>query len=393
MAAGGVSLSHRNVGGTGSEQLGGSAPAPSSSTTGLLGHPHSHHSLGRGGGAAAAAAALFGIGPVHGSMMLWLICLLGWLSSWFLLHRDATDYYFMSRRGSLPFKPRLPNPDLVLAVFSPDTPAGSAKRDLLRRVYSVYEGGLVKEAVSPRALQMQAQDDIRSMELRVVFIIGTMKLDRVGLHGDELFVAAEPGYDRISELTLGMTELVDHFDFQYLIKSDDDTIICMRRLVSKLLEVPAERRSRLYAGVPTYCGVYPKHPNVGKVFDDPNSKWYDAKFVSHTMGALSCYPIYMQGAMYLLGREMADFVHGSRELLTTFTNEDVTMGTWLLGVDREILALDEFNNPTNGLWNCKCALQRIPRPAKEYGIFFHDCKTPEQLQLCQEVLSSDGLSC
>lgn len=33
---------------------------------------------------------------------------------------------------------------------------------------------------------------------------------------------------------------------------------------------------------------------VGRVIKDRNDKWYDGKFVHHTLASLDCYPVYMQ---------------------------------------------------------------------------------------------------
>lgn len=48
--------------------------------------------------------------------------------------------------------------------------------------------------------------------------------------------------------------------FKYLLKSDDDTLVCMKRLAAFLHEQPEETRDKIYAGVPTACNL-PTNPN------------------------------------------------------------------------------------------------------------------------------------
>ena len=51
----------------------------------------------------------------------------------------------------------------------------------------------------------------------------------------------------------------------------------------------------MYGGIPTACHL-PNNPEdaVGKVVTDVEDKWYDGKYLNHTMNGLDCYPVYMQ---------------------------------------------------------------------------------------------------
>lgn len=44
-----------------------------------------------------------------------------------------------------------------------------------------------------------------------------------------------------------------HFDFQYLLKADDDTFVCLTRIASMLHDLDPEVADKIYAGVPTAC--------------------------------------------------------------------------------------------------------------------------------------------
>ncbi|CAN0270186.1 unnamed protein product, partial [Phaeothamnion confervicola] len=149
---------------------------------------------------------------------------------------------------------------------------------------------------------------------------------------------------------------------------------------------------RVYAGVPTACDL-PTNPNnlIGRVIKDPTDKWYDEKFVNHTLRGLDCYPVYMQGAFYVLSYELVKFLEGGIDHYVTFTNEDVTVGSWLLGVDREVVPIHDVRRAK--LWDCVCAQKRVPAAYRRDHVFFHNCKEDWQLQTCHNQLHMPGLLC
>lgn len=52
---------------------------------------------------------------------------------------------------------------------------------------------------------------------------------------------------------LASFDQVRHFDFQYLLKADDDSFVCLSRIASMLHDLDPEISGRVYAGVPTAC--------------------------------------------------------------------------------------------------------------------------------------------
>lgn len=48
--------------------------------------------------------------------------------------------------------------------------------------------------------------------------------------------------------------------FKYLLKADDDTFICIKRVATFLHDQPEASKDKIYAGVPTACNV-PTNPN------------------------------------------------------------------------------------------------------------------------------------
>ncbi|CAM9729749.1 unnamed protein product, partial [Laminaria digitata] len=155
---------------------------------------------------------------------------------------------------------------------------------------------------------------------------------------------------------------VRHVSFKYLLKADDDTFICIKRVATFLHDQPEASKDKIYAGVPTACNV-PTNPNrhVGHVIKDRADKWYDQRFVHHTLSGLDCYP----GAFYVLAQPLVEHLYRGREHYDTFVNEDVTIGSWLLGVDRALATIHDFQS--SRLWNCVCGGDFILRPIVRQG--------------------------
>lgn len=61
---------------------------------------------------------------------------------------------------------------------------------------------------------------------------------------------------------------------------------------------------KVYGGIPTACHL-PNNPEdaVGKVVTDVEDKWYDGKYLNHTMNGLDCYPVYMQVCTVRYGKK------------------------------------------------------------------------------------------
>ncbi|CAM9291871.1 unnamed protein product [Phaeothamnion confervicola] len=138
-------------------------------------------------------------------------------------------------------------------------------------------------------------------------------------------------------------------------------------------------------GVPTACGIDPELPQVGHVLHDPNNRWHDPIFEKHTLGGLDCYPVYMQGALCALSFGLVDYLYSVREELIVFTNEDVTVGAWLHGVDRELVQLGHLGD--GSLWRCPCR-RASWSPHNNTMPFHHKCKGARRLRAC--AIGRDG---
>ncbi|CAM9748433.1 unnamed protein product [Choristocarpus tenellus] len=90
-----------------------------------------------------------------------------------------------------------------------------------------------------------------------------------------------------------------------------------------------------------------------------------------------------QGAFYILSYPLVEFLNLGSSKLLTFDNEDVTVGSWLHGVDRAIFPLNDLREAR--LWQCSCAVSGFV-PANDPNTFFHNCKEIEQQQNCKRAL-------
>ncbi|CAB1098849.1 GT31 [Ectocarpus sp. CCAP 1310/34] len=263
--------------------------------------------------------------------------------------------------------------DYLLVVFSGDDTDALAKRDYMREMYGTYGGQILITDERGQAF---------IYTFKVLYVVGHPgAVDMGDLMDDVLFVKVEKGYRNIAAKTKKMLEAVKHVRFKYLLKTDDDTFVCLRRTASQMHLVPAHIKPKVYGGIPTACHL-PNNPNdaVGKVIVDMDDKWYDGKYLNHTMNGLDCYPVYMQGAFYILSYPLVEFLNQGSSKLLTFDNEDVTIGLWLHGVDRAIFPLNDLRDAR--VWECSCKRPNF-NPGGDANVFFHNCKSMDDLRGCK----------
>ncbi|CAM9130572.1 unnamed protein product [Phaeothamnion confervicola] len=293
-------------------------------------------------------------------------------------HGEAASRSLQVVEGELVSAAPKPFYNFLYLIFTGDTPASLRRREELRRIYGDYNG--VATATDGAGAQ-------HPYTFRVLFIARKPGAPPDGeLAGDLLYLDVEDGYYHIAAKTLGMMGVVTHFNFDYVMKGDEDTYVCFNLLASILHAVPAEVRGRVYAGVPTACNIAPRKPIAGRVIRVKRHRWYDEPFIRHTLNGLDCYPVYMQGAFYVLAKPLVDLLHRSRDHLVVFGNEDATIGSWLLGTNRELLPLGRVDSEQ--VWRCPCSHGMEWRPETANMTFYHNCKHMDQLRKCS--LSRDS---
>ena len=157
--------------------------------------------------------------------------------------------------------------------------------------------------------------------LRFLFVLGGAAAAR--LRGDELSLPVEDGYRALSYKVVGaMRWLLASVAFKFALKTDDDSFVCVARLLEQLHALP---RARVYLGA-----ISKKR----KVITDPShadfARWGDRDYVA--LFNRSVYAAYMQGAGYVLSSDLvATVARRAAPLPRLPAIEDALVGTLLEG--------------------------------------------------------------
>lgn len=147
-------------------------------------------------------------------------------------------------------------------------------------------------------------------------------------YGDLAFLPEKTNYKSILFKTFFIFQYAaEHFDFRYVLKTDDDTFVNVRPMLQQLrLLCRSEdcRHERIYMG----------HLVVqAKVETAANHKWNNVVFHNHT--GLNTYPTYAMGGGYVLSADVVHtLLHVNQTMKLKFTPiEDATVGFWLMSMD------------------------------------------------------------
>ncbi|CAL0328867.1 unnamed protein product [Lupinus luteus] len=140
-------------------------------------------------------------------------------------------------------------------------------------------------------------------------------------YDDFLQLDIEEEYSKLPYKTLAFFKAAYAlFDAEYYVKADDDIYLRPDRL-SLLL---AQERSHPQ----TYIGCMKK----GSVVTDPNIKWYEP--LSYLLGQE--YFLHAYGPIYVLSADVVSSLVALRnDSFRMFSNEDVTIGAWMLAMNVE----------------------------------------------------------
>ena len=160
----------------------------------------------------------------------------------------------------------------------------------------------------------------RRCSMRLLFVMGGAAAPT--LHArEQLLLPVEDGYRQIAQKVVGaFAWAAAHVAFKYVLKTDDDSFVCVARLVERLHYAP--RRG-------FYLGVVNAHHRVIQGATDPSyARWNDDAYVS--LFNRTTYAPYMQGAGYVLSADMAALVAARAAALPTLPAvEDALVGTLL----------------------------------------------------------------
>lgn len=166
-------------------------------------------------------------------------------------------------------------------------------------------------------------------------------------YDDFLLVDIEEQYSKLPYKTLAFFKAAYAlFDSEFYVKADDDIYLRPDRLSTLL----AKDRSHSQ----TYLGCMKKGP----VFTDPKLKWYEP--LSYLLGKEYFYHAY--GPIYALSADVvASLVVLRNNSFRMFSNEDVTIGAWMLAMnvnheDNRALCSPECTPSSIAVWDIpKCS--------------------------------------
>lgn len=174
------------------------------------------------------------------------------------------------------------------------------------------------------AIRATWQHDYRTHRLQVTvkFVVGTSKMPRGQFanltHEDETFhdMLLLPDlvdtYANLStKVLMGLQWAHTNMDFDFLIKTDDDSFVRLEEVEAVLRRLDCERR--------LYWGYF-----MGHAVPESSGKWAETQW-------FNCphYLPYAMGGGYVLSRGVVDLLMKHPKRLRCYSNEDVTVGSWL----------------------------------------------------------------
>ncbi|KAJ7965407.1 Hexosyltransferase [Quillaja saponaria] len=167
-------------------------------------------------------------------------------------------------------------------------------------------------------------------------IIARFVIGRSANHGDSLdraidsenrqsndFMILEDHVEANEEVSkkakLFFAHAADKWDAEFYAKVNDDVYINIDALGATLathLDKP-----RVYIG----C------MKSGEVFSEPNQKWYEPDWWK--FGDKKSYFRHASGELYVISQALAKFISINRSILRTYAHDDVSAGSWFIGLD------------------------------------------------------------
>ncbi|GMY30474.1 hydroxyproline O-galactosyltransferase HPGT1-like isoform X3 [Fagus crenata] len=121
---------------------------------------------------------------------------------------------------------------------------------------------------------------------------------------------------------------VENWDAEFYAKVNDDVYVNIDALGAMLtshLDKP-----RVYIG----C------MKSGEVFSEPSHKWYEPEWWK--FGDKKSYFRHASGEMYVMSRALAQFIWINKSILRTYAHDDVSAGSWFIGLDVKYIDEGKF---------------------------------------------------
>ncbi|OMP03987.1 Glycosyl transferase, family 31 [Corchorus capsularis] len=125
--------------------------------------------------------------------------------------------------------------------------------------------------------------------------------------------------ERSKKIKSFFVHAVESWDAEFYVKVNDDVYVNIDSLGATLsanLDKP-----RVYMG----C------MKSGEVFAEPSHKWYEPDWWK--FGDAKSYFRHASGEIYAISRALAQFISINRSILRTYAHDDISAGSWFIGID------------------------------------------------------------
>ncbi|CAI9784656.1 unnamed protein product [Fraxinus pennsylvanica] len=125
--------------------------------------------------------------------------------------------------------------------------------------------------------------------------------------------------EQAKKIKLFFSHAVDHWDAEFYAKVNDDIYINIDALGAVLSSHLDQNRA--------YIGCM----KSGEVFSQPSHKWYEPDWWKFGDG--KSYFRHASGEIFAISQALAQFISINRLFLRTFSHDDVSAGSWFIGLD------------------------------------------------------------
>ncbi|KAG8661876.1 hydroxyproline O-galactosyltransferase HPGT1 isoform X2 [Manihot esculenta] len=221
---------------------------------------------------------------------------------------------------------------------------GHSKKNLLAVIGIITTFGrkknrdAIRKAWMPTGAALKKLEDEKGIVVR--FVIG-----RSANHGDSLdreidsenrqtndFIVLDGKVEATEEAPkktkLFFINAVENWNAEFYVKINDDVFVNIDALGATLsthLDKP-----RVYIG----C------MKSGEVFSEPNHKWYEPDWWKFGDG--KSYFRHASGEIYAISRALAQFISINRSILRTYAHDDVSTGSWFIGLAAKFINEGNF---------------------------------------------------
>lgn len=196
----------------------------------------------------------------------------------------------------------------------------------------------IRKAWMPAGTALKKLEDEKGIIVR--FVIGRSanrgdSMDREidnenGLANDFIILKdqVEAPEEQANKTKLFFAHAAEQWDAEFYVKVNDDIYVNIDALGATLAK---------HLGKPhAYVGCM----KSGKVFSEPSHKWYEPEWWKFGDG--KSYFRHASGEIYAISRALAQFVSISRSILRTYAHDDVSTGSWFIGLDVQLVDEDKF---------------------------------------------------